>query len=100
MDEMIALVSESYAVDELKQRVPADTSRPVWANIQSVTRSEFFAAGKSGLEPELVAVIPLVNYGGERVAVVRGQTYAVYRTFVKEESDDVELYLQRKEGLQ
>ena len=102
MDELIYLVRETYASDGI-QMVPSEALVPVWAHIQSVTRAEWTDAGQNGLQPQLVAVTPIVNYSGEQI-VQRGEgdaarRYGVYRTYFGPDSDVIELYLERKVGV-
>lgn len=96
MDELIKLISVSYVTDELKQRVPVETIREVWAHISSVSRAEWFEGGQNGLKPSLVADTPIVNYNDEKTVVIRGKRYTVYRTYFSYNSDLVELYLEEQ----
>ena len=75
-----------------------ETFREVWATLTSVYRQEFLEAGRDGLNPELVATTPLVNYQGEQSAVVQGIRYGVYRTYMVPNSDMIEIYLEGKAG--
>lgn len=103
MDDLIYLIAESYTADDFGQMVPVETSTPVWAHLQSVTRSEWFDAGQRGLQPQLVAVTPIVNYSGEMIVRIgdgdAARRYGVYRTYFGPDSDTIELYLERKAGV-
>lgn len=103
MDDLIYLIAETYARDELGQMIPEETSRAVWASIQSVKRAEWIDAGQKGLHPQLVAVTPVVNYAGEEIVQIgdgdAAKRYGVYRTFFGPNSDMIELYLERKAGI-
>ena len=96
MDDLIALIAETYTQDAIGQQIPVETETPVWATIRSVTRQE---AADGGHSPELVAVTPQVNYSGQAIAVVQGVRYGIYRTYRIPDSDQVELYLERKAGV-
>lgn len=102
MDDLITLIKEEYVKDEIGQMVPVETSRQVWARLQSVTRAEWADAGQSGMQPQLVAVSPIVNYDGESIVQLghgeNAKRYAVYRTYFGPNSDTIELYLERKVG--
>lgn len=102
MDELIYLVHETYASDGI-QMVPSEALVPVWAHIQSVTRAEWTDAGQKGLQPQFVAITPIVNYSGEQIVQIgEGETskrYSVYRTYFGPDSDVIELYLERKVGV-
>lgn len=97
MDLMITLVSnEAYTTDEIGQRIPRKTERKVWAHVQSVSRNEWFQGGQAGLQPELVADTPLVNYKGEKTAIIKDKQYSVYRTYFDDNRDTVSLYLEER----
>ena len=99
MDAMITLIAETYTRGAIGQQIPVETETPVWATIRSVTRQEAADGGQRGLSPELVAVTPQVNYSGQAIAVVQGVRYGIYRTYRIPDSDQVELYLERKAGV-
>lgn len=104
MDEQIYLIAQTYETDSLGQRIPVDgTPSPVWAKLKSVSRSEWAAAGQHGLQPQLVAIIYAMEYADQPVVVIgEGKTarrYAVYRTYRPENSEYIELYLERKVGV-
>lgn len=104
MDEQIQLISQIYKTDSLGQRIPKDgTPSSVWAKIKSVSRAEWAAAGQHGLQPQLVAIIYAMEYADQPVVVIgEGETarrYSVYRTYCPENSEYMELYLERKVGV-
>lgn len=97
MDMLITLVSnDSFVTDEIGQRIPRTTERKVWAHVQSVSRNEWFQGGQAGLQPELVADTPIVNYKGEKTAIVGKKQYTVYRTYFDDNRDTVSLYLEER----
>lgn len=98
MDELITLVKQETVQLETGAMDVKETFREVWATLTSVYRQEFLEAGRDGLNPELVATTPLVNYQGEQSAVVRGIRYGVYRTYMAPNSDMIEIYLEGKAG--
>lgn len=71
--------------------------RLVYCQVLSVSRNEFFEAGRNGLNPEFEFVIFAGDYKGERLLKYRGQTYAIYRTY-RRRDDNLELYVQREGG--
>lgn len=102
MDDLITLIKEGYTRDEIGQMVPVETSRQVWAHLQSVTRAEWADAGQKGMQPQLVAITPIVNYDGESIVQLgvgeSAKRYSVYRTYFGPDTDSIELYLERKAG--
>lgn len=104
MDEQIYLIAQTYERDSLGQRIPVDgTPSPVWAKLKSVSRSEWAAAGQHGLQPQLVAIIYAMEYAAQPVVVIgegeSAKRYSVYRTYRPENSEYMELYLERKVGV-
>lgn len=102
MDDLIYLIGETYEPDDLAQMIPTETSRAVWASIESIKRAEWVDAGQKGLQPQLVVVTPFVNYEGEAVVQIgdgdKARRYGVYRTYIRAGSDMIELYLERQVG--
>lgn len=96
MDDVITLISETYADDGIMQKIPAETTREVFASVSSVNRAEWRSAGLNGLQPSFVAVMPLINYDGEKLVEWRGVRYTVYRTYFRADSDEIELYLEKR----
>lgn len=67
--------------------------------MESVNRSEFFAGGKAGFRPEMVFTIFHGEYRGEDTLTWNGTAYAIYRTFHRPGTDDLELYVKREVGV-
>lgn len=103
MDSLIYLISETYSSDAIGQLVPGEQSTAIFANLQSVTRAEWSDAGQNGLQPQLVATTPIVNYNGETIVQIgdgeQAKRYGIYRTYFQPDSDLIELYLERKAGV-
>ena len=79
------------------QRTVYGEPRTVMCQVDRVTRSEFFDAGRNGLNPEFVFRVFFADYEGERLLEYNGKRYGIYRTF-NNGSDEVELYAERKGG--
>lgn len=94
----IKLVREAYSKNDYGQLVPTKTERKVFAQIDSVSRSEFFEGGRNGLNPELVFRMLASDYHEEKVVEYNGKIYGIYRTYLGR-NDIVELYAERKGGL-
>lgn len=103
MDELIYLVQQSYSSDEIGQQVPQETLVPVWARLQSLNRNEWMQAGEKGLQAEYVAITAYVNYSGENIVQLgtdeNAKRYSVYRVFHEYDTDEIELYLEKKVGV-
>lgn len=98
MDDEIMLVTRRFETDELAQQTPVECMHCVWCRVESISRAEWRDAGVQGLKPELAVVMPTCNYSGEIIAVYRGIRYAVYRTYRRNDTDEIELYLSREVG--
>lgn len=73
------------------------TERLIFCRVRSISRSEFYDAGRNGLNPDFEFVIFAGDYNGERLVRYNGDTYAVYRTYYGS-NDNLELYVQREGG--
>lgn len=93
----IYLISEIQQENEYGVLVPIQSKRLVYANVTSVSQSEFFEGGRAGLNPELRMTMFAFDYAGENTLEYMGRAFDIYRTYSG--SDDmVELYVQRKQG--
>lgn len=95
---LIALVNESQTQDENGVWRTTRTERTVFAQIESVTRAEFFEGGRNGLNPEFKFTMFCGDYEDEREVVWNGKHYGIYRVYYGK-NDTIELYAERKGGL-
>ena len=72
--------------------------RVVFCRVRSISRSEFYDAGRNGLNPDFEFIVFAGDYNGERLARYKGNTYAIYRTYYGK-NDNLELYVQREGGV-
>lgn len=96
--DVITLITVTYEQDDLLQSIPVENPHDVFCGMSSVSASEFFEAGRAGLNAELRATIAYDEYAGETTAVYNGIRYGVYRTYYDMSRDTMELYLERKAG--
>ena len=95
---MIELVKESREKDEYGIDRTTRTSRQVFAQVDNVTRAEFFEGGRNGLNPQYVFRVFFGDYDEERELVYHGKNYGIYRVY-QARTDLMELYAERKGGL-
>lgn len=95
--DVIYLIGTTETQDENGVFQRQTTRRKVFANRQSVSRAEFFAAGRNGLNPAFVFNVFFGDYRGEEVIEYKGKTYSVYRDY-QDSTDGLELYVERKGG--
>ena len=94
---IITLIKESKAQDQFGVWQTLQKERDVFAQVDSVTRNEFFEGGRNGLNPEFKFTMVESDYDYERTIKYNGNTYGVYRTYLGR-NDTIELYAERKGG--
>ena len=80
--------------------IPSETKVEIFVREESITRSEWNTAGVQGLQPTIVLVTATVNYNGEKAVEYDGERYSIYRTFRRSDTDEMELYCEKKVGEQ
>jgi SPP1 family predicted phage head-tail adaptor len=94
--DLIEIVTEK---DDLNQVVEKTrTTKTVYGEIGSVSQTEFFSGGRIGLTPSMKAVIYGFEYNDEPIAKVNGKLYSIYRTYLTDGTDKIELYLEERGG--
>lgn len=95
--DIITLYADQISYDDYGVARTTRTGREVFCKVDSVTRSEFFEAGKSGLNPEYRMTMFFGDYNGETLVGYNGRMYSVYRTYMAK-TDIIELYVERRVG--
>ena len=95
--DIITLYADTVTYDDYGVAVKTRTSRDVFCKVDSVTRAEFFEAGRSGLNPEYRITMFFGDYEGETIVGYNGRNYSVYRTY-QAKTDIIELYVERRAG--
>lgn len=95
--DVINLYADTITYDSLGVAQHNQTARQVFCKVDSVTRAEFFDAGRSGLNPEYRITMFFGDYQGESLIGYNGALYSVYRTYISR-TDIIELYVERKGG--
>lgn len=85
------MVTDAYGIPQ--ESTPE--TRVVYARVESVSRSEFFEAGRNGLSPEFKFTMFAYDYDGQKIVEYQGKRYAVYRTYLGRD-DTLELYVQEE----
>lgn len=98
MDDIIILLAITKTQDAFGVWHETPVRKEVYAQINSVTRAEFYQAGRNGLNPEFTATIFSGDYDGERTCIWQDHSYAIYRTYHVPGTDYLELYVQREGG--
>lgn len=91
------LISQTYQADDIGQLIPSETVRQVFCSVSSVSRAEFYEAGRAGLKAAFQVIVPACDYNGEEECILDGVRYSIYRTYLRK-GEDLELYLERRAG--
>ncbi len=96
MDDVLVLVQPRLVQNDIGDFVPAGPplKQQIFGSINSVNRAEWYSAGQEGRKPELVFTTPIINYSGQPEADYHGTRYSIYRTYLRQGSDEMELYLE------
>lgn len=94
----LTLIHDEQIQDAIGVFQTVRTSREVFCEVSSVTRQEFFDGGRAGLNPSFQFSVFAGDYAGESICVYEGKSYAIYRTYMTDDSDYLELYAQREGG--
>lgn len=97
MNDTLYLLSTTYTANQYGVPVATQEKHEVFCDRESVSRSEFFNAGRNGLNPQFMFRIFKGDYQGETVCQYDGLTYSIYRTY-ETDDDYIELYVERKGG--
>ena len=97
MDDVLILISQNMTADEYGVMRQAVSRKKVFCKVGGITRSEFYNAGRSGLNPDFMFTVFAGDYSGESLCEYRGKTYSIYRTYINN-ADYIELYVQREGG--
>jgi len=89
----ITLISYDEQQDDIGSWVKTPVETPAFCSVSSVTRAEFFDAGRSGMKPDCVATMRRCDYGGQTEAVLNGKHLRIYRTYANK-PDMIELHLE------
>lgn len=93
----IYLIGTTYTEDAYGVLQPTQTRRLAYANVTSVSASEWFEGGRNGLNPEYRFTMFAPDYHGEDEVEYNDAHYAVYRTYQRR-TDMIELYCEKRKG--
>lgn len=96
--EVCYLVTRTHTRDANGIMQPTESETQVFCNVQSVSASEWFEGGRSGLNPELRFTLFEGDYMGQDIIRYNNVRYAIYRTY-KAKGNLIELYVQKEGGV-
>lgn len=94
--DLITIVTEKDELNQIVEKTRTDAT--VYAEIDSVTQTEFFSAGRLGFQPDFKATIYDFEYSDQKIIKYSGKLYSVYRTYYINGADRVELYCTERGG--
>lgn len=94
---VITLISVTRTQDDYGVWRDQETTTDVFCQVDSITQSEFFEAGRNGLNPEFRFRLFFGDYNNQEIVSYNNQRYSVYRTYLRRD-DTIELYVERKGG--
>ena len=97
ISEIVLVGKVAQDKDALGQLVRVDSKTTVYANVESVTQTEFMQAGQMGFKPELRFLVWRSEYSGETLVDYKGNRYSIYRTY-EATNGRIELYAERRVG--
>lgn len=93
-DVIISLIRrEETGVDSHGNAIYTETETLVYAEDISIRQTEFFQAAAVGFKPERCLKMYAFEYHGEQLCELDGERYNIYRTYLAQGSDRIELYL-------
>ena len=98
MDDAITLINEIFD-DNTEQYIEDYRIENVFCKVESIQRDEFYRASQNGMKPQYKFTTARVNYNNENIVLYKDCRYSIYRTFDKPGKDDIELYVEDKEGI-
>lgn len=94
--DLVEVVTEKDSLNQVVEKTR--TKKTVFAEIGSVSQTEFFSAGRLGFQPSLKATIYDFEYDQEAIVKYNDNLYSVYRIYYVNGTDKVELYLEERSG--
>lgn len=77
----LTLIKQTYIQDEISNQIPVENKTPVFCDVKSVGRSEFYNAATTGLKPEIIFVVHNYEYEGQKLVEFENKKYNVIRTY-------------------
>ena len=98
LDDVCALVSKHYRMDEYHQQIAETVERRIFCMRASVGRNEFFAAGHNDMKPSMTLFVDAEEYDEEDELLYNDERYTVYRSFIRPDGY-AELYCEKRVGV-
>lgn len=96
MTDVLTLIKRTITTDTYGNELATETENTVYCEVDSITRTEFYAAANTEIQPDYKFTVFFGDYDGQMVVVYQNKRYAIYRTY--RDGDYMELYAERKIG--
>lgn len=96
-DVIYLIRTEKNGRDKYGRWIKTEIKKQVFVQVDSISMNEFYEAGRNGLNPQFRFRMFSGDYNAETVCEYKGQRYAIYRTFMRDD-DTIELYVETKGG--
>lgn len=81
-DHELSLLSYTYTENDAGDSIEDEPVKVnVLCDVQSITRAEHYAADANGLKPEIVFIINIYDYEGQKKVEYDGKIYSVIREY-------------------
>ena len=93
----IYLVEQTFTEDDAGIVNETTSEHMVFADVTSVSLSEWTEGARNGLNPELRFTMFYPDYSGEQILKYNGDYFSIYRTYIGR-NDKIDLYCERRSG--
>ena len=83
--DKITLRKETVTLDEYGDATYAYTDTAVFADVKSVTRSEFYSASMAGIKIDIVFAVHAEDFNNQTIVTYGSAQYNIVRTYKKGE---------------
>lgn len=88
-DDELKLIDFTTTENEMGDVISTETFTTILCDVESVTRSEHYAAAANGMVPEVVFIVNKYDYNGQRRVEHDGKRYEVIRHFTKKKAKNI-----------
>lgn len=100
MPDIAYLITETFEKDAIGQRIANRTEHMIYADVRSVTQTEWYQAARSGLKAMYMITCFAGDYDGQKLLKYKGEVYRIYRTYESMKDNMIELYIEPKAGVE
>lgn len=77
--DVVTLIKETYAPDEIGNMLPTAFEKNVYANVNTISLRDFFDASVNGLKPSIAFIIRTCDYDDEGKVKYKDTIYRVLK---------------------